>query len=202
MGPMEKWKSPVRDQLEPWYIELYVNEKWFTFFKLLKHQSHYQQPHSWTLFALFLPWECTVKLVLSGHSKIDKIKVLKTNCSLMKFESIAECYTFDLHLARIGLENKVFVFIVSGRLRQVLLYFTIWATTCKFQQCGILTSVDSDNPLQPLLKLRNSKWCLVCSLTVIEYSSDKQRFWSETLFGLLLYVSRQQLWSLRDGQFT
>ena len=45
----------------------------------------------------------TVKHVLSGHSKKNKIKVLKTNCSLMKVESIAECSlgafcnTFDLH---------------------------------------------------------------------------------------------------------
>ena len=33
----------------------------------------------------------TVKPVLSGHSKIDKIKDLKTDGSLMKVESIAEC---------------------------------------------------------------------------------------------------------------
>ena len=45
----------------------------------------------------------TVKPVLSGHSKIDKTKVLKTNGSLMKVKSIAECSqqafcnTFDLH---------------------------------------------------------------------------------------------------------
>ena len=45
----------------------------------------------------------TVKPVLSGHSKTDKTKVLKTNGNLMKVESIAECslgafcYTFDLH---------------------------------------------------------------------------------------------------------
>ena len=44
-----------------------------------------------------------------------------------------------------------------------------------FQQCGILTSVDSDEPLQSPFKLRNSKWYSVSSLTVIEYSSDKQR---------------------------
>ena len=46
---------------------------------------------------------CTVNPVLSGHSKTDKIKVLKTYGSLMKVESIAECSlgafcnTFDLH---------------------------------------------------------------------------------------------------------
>ena len=33
----------------------------------------------------------TVKPVLSGHSKIDKTKILLTNDSLMKVESIAEC---------------------------------------------------------------------------------------------------------------
>ena len=64
----------------------------------------------------------TVEPVLSGHSKIDKTKILMTNDSLMKVESIAECNTFDLHLAIIGLENQFLVFFLSGRLRQVLLY--------------------------------------------------------------------------------
>ena len=40
------------------------------------------------------------------------------------------------------------------------------------QQCGILTCVDSDKPLQLLFKLINSKWCSVSTLTVIEYSSN------------------------------
>ena len=45
----------------------------------------------------------TVKPVLSGHSKIDKTKILMKNRSLMKVESVAECSlgafcnTFDLH---------------------------------------------------------------------------------------------------------
>ena len=33
----------------------------------------------------------------------------------------------------------------------------IRAMTCDFQQCGILTSVDLDEPVQPPFKLRNSK---------------------------------------------
>ena len=37
--------------------------------------------------------------------------------------------------------------------------------TRDFQQCDILTSVDSDQPVQPPLKLRNSKWCADSSLT-------------------------------------
>ena len=45
----------------------------------------------------------TVKPALGGHSKIDKTKAVKTNGSLMKVESIAECSlgafcnTFNLH---------------------------------------------------------------------------------------------------------
>ena len=57
------------------------------------------------------------------------------------------------------------------------------AMTCDFQQCGILTSVDSGEPVQPPYKLRNSKWCLASSLTVVEYSSDKQRLWSDCVYG-------------------
>ena len=37
-------------------------------------------------------------------------------------------------------------------------------TQCDFQQCGILTSVESDEPLLPPVKLRNSKWRSVSSL--------------------------------------
>ena len=55
----------------------------------------------------------------------------------------------------------------------------IWAATRDFQHCGILTCVDSDEPVQPHLKLRYSKWCSVSSLRVIGYSSDKQMLWSE-----------------------
>ena len=47
-------------------------------------------------------------------------------------------------------------------------YIINWAAT----QCGILTSVDSDDPVQPPFKLTNSKRCSVSSLTLIEYSSD------------------------------
>ena len=47
--------------------------------------------------------------------------------------------------------------------------------TRDFQQCDILTSVDSDEPVQPPLKVRSSKRCSVSSLTLIKYSSDKQR---------------------------
>ena len=53
-----------------------------------------------------------------------------------------------------------------------------WAVTCDFQR-GILTSVDSYEPLQPPFKLKNPIWCSDSSLTVIEYSSDLQWLWSD-----------------------
>ena len=40
----------------------------------------------------------------------------------------------------------------------------LWAPTCDdFQQYGILTSVDSDEPVQPPVKLRTSRQCSVSS---------------------------------------
>ena len=38
----------------------------------------------------------TVKPVLSGHSKIDKTKILMTSGSLMKVESFAECSPWSI----------------------------------------------------------------------------------------------------------
>ena len=43
-----------------------------------------------------------------------------------------------------------------------------WTVTRDFQQCGILTSVDSDEHVQP-------PFSSVSSLTVIEYLSDQQK---------------------------
>ena len=58
----------------------------------------------------------------------------------------------------------------------------IWASTWDFQQCGILTCVDSEEPVQPPFKPRKSKWYSVSSLTIIKYSSDKQRLWSDCAY--------------------
>ena len=39
-----------------------------------------------------------------------------------------------------------------------------WAVTYGFQRYGILTSVDSDEPVKPPFKLRHSKWCSIPSI--------------------------------------
>ena len=60
----------------------------------------------------------TVKPVLCGHSKIDKIKILLTNGSLMKVESIAECSHSAILLTCIQrksvLKKQFLVFLLSG----------------------------------------------------------------------------------------
>ena len=63
----------------------------------------------------------------------------------------------------------------------------VFLTNC--QQCGILTCVDLGEPVQPPFKLRNSKWCSVSSYTVIEYSSNWQRLWSDCV-----YAQRRLIW--------
>ena len=69
------------------------------------------------------------------------------------------------------------------------LTFTKWAVTCDFQRCGILTSVYSDEPVQPPFKHRNSKWCSVSSLTLIDIQatnkgSDQTVRFSRLIWGL------------------
>ena len=43
--------------------------------------------------------------------------------------------------------------------------------------------VESDEPVQPPFKFRNSKCCSVSSFTFIEYSSDYQRLCSDCAYG-------------------
>ena len=62
-------------------------------------------------------------------------------------EMIAQNYNFLLIIRK--LETYV---IFAGEDK-----INILAAACAFQQCGILTSADSDEPVQPPFKLRNSK---------------------------------------------
>ena len=61
-----------------------------------------------------------------------------------------------------------------------LILLVAYFMSTKFSCAG----ADSDKPKQPSFKLtlRNSKWCSVCSLTLIEYSSDKQRLWQDCAY--------------------
>ena len=77
------------------------------------------------------------------------------------------------------------------KIFEVYNWWSIWASpwdfstissTCGFQQCGNLASVDSEESVQPPYNPRKSKWCSVSSLKLIEYSSDKQRLWPDCAY--------------------
>ena len=101
----------------------------------------------------------TVKPVLSGHSKIDKTKILMKNDSLMKVESIAECSPWSIagsilqYLLPALSDNwswkPIFGLFESGRFRQVLLYVqlkTIHHLNLKlFGSLGILQVLSFSN---------------------------------------------------------
>ena len=61
-------------------------------------------------------------------------------------------------------------------------WFQVSLHSCEFKQCGILTCVDSDEPVQRPFKIRNSKISSVSSLTLIEYSSYKQKLRSDCAY--------------------
>ena len=77
------------------------------------HTNTHTHTHRFSsLLYIFTSVKCTIKHVLSGHSKIEKTKILMTNCGLMEVERLqnaplgAFCNTFHLHLAIIGIEKQ------------------------------------------------------------------------------------------------
>ena len=82
----------------------------------------------------------TVKPVLSGHSKIDKTKILMANGSLMQVKSFAECilqFFWPASNDNWSL-NPIFVFIESGHISQVLLYF--WQNIAVHEQTSAVVN--------------------------------------------------------------
>ena len=80
-----------------------------------------------------------------------------TNGSLMKVESITECILqyFWPALSDNWSWKTIIGIFESGRFSQVLLYY-IWAATWDFQQCGILTWIDSEEMYSLLLSIETA----------------------------------------------
>ena len=68
---------------------------------------------------------------------------------------VCVCVTKAL-LRSCGFVGSSLLLLAESRLTTALIN-TICAATCDFQQCGIFTSVDSDDPMQPPFKLRSFK---------------------------------------------
>ena len=97
-----------------------------------------------------------------------------TNCRLTAgtVRKIKRGYqsTGKSRLQLLWIAGKEFIFLPSTRadvveLADVTSSSNTWKDKsaglwCDFQQCGNLTSVDSDEPVQPPFKHRNSKWLM------------------------------------------
>ena len=135
--PEDRFFSP-RGPLYPYWSVLTSTQEnipiWLMFiFKDVKHQlKQLNKLFSMIVYAHVLKnsvnREDTLKPVLSSHSKKkDKTKILLTNGSLIKVESIAECSNGSIQQYFLPALSKslswkpILVFFLSGRLRQVLL---------------------------------------------------------------------------------
>ena len=108
-------------------------------------------------------------------------------CDFQQCCILTSVYSYEPLQPPFKLRNSIFKWLAKALIRlrvcagwyEALMVTQVqWAVACNFQQCGIFTSVDSYEPVQPPFKLRNLKWGSVSSLTVIEYLSDQQRLWS------------------------
>ena len=117
----------------------------------------------------------------STHVKMPycwKLHVAAQMCSPIWILSVCFLHPKWIMWYNTTLQNQSICLWTTELLVEFLNLF-IWAATTWFPTMWHLTSVDSDEPVHSPFKFRNSKWCSVSSLTLIEYSSDKQRLWSD-----------------------
>ena len=75
----------------------------------------------------------------------------------VEFELVGQGYRISLAKKRFGTGKKICTSAQLITLADNVTYSIYMSRTCDFQQCGILTNVDSDESVQPPFKLRNSK---------------------------------------------
>ena len=86
------------------------------------------------------------------NKKYEQIQVMGTSWG------IYHLLQYDIHRnLPVSIKNSIILFSCIFE-SSVMIWYCIWAATWDFQQCGILTSVDSVKPVQSPFKLRNSKW--------------------------------------------
>ena len=98
----------------------------------------------------------TVKPVLSGHSKIDKTKILKTNGGLMKVENIAECSSWSI------LQYFLVFLRVTALHRFYCMYYEGWLRRhCVVSLSKTLYSLLSTGSTQEYKKMSWHDWKIV-----------------------------------------
>ena len=134
--------------------------------------------HTHLLFLVWCMWKRIIsywykkhKLQSGVQEKVTFFEVFMTIC-FFPYLSLHATYQMQWTVGKYSSCKSQIFKIVFSILCIVVLWFLKWDTACDSRQCGILISVDSDKPVQPPFKPRNSKLCSVSSLTFIKYSSD------------------------------
>ena len=95
------------------------------------------------------------------------------NIDIMHILSMCFPYVKHIHISL----NTTECFAILIQLKWINIWAVTWFPTMwYFNKCRLI------RPAQPPFKVRNSKWCWVSSSTIIEYSSDKQRLWSDCAY--------------------
>ena len=95
------------------------------------------------------PFQQFLSYVRMGHTQLYQYKM---SSSMKKCNAYGEAWTHNPEILSVYHWAKE-------------LFICLWAVKRYSQQCFILTSVDSDEPVQSPFNFRNSKWCSVSSLT-------------------------------------
>ena len=113
----------------------------------------------------------SLKLLTEHHLEFLSLKEAAQACPSLH---LSKCHIVGNHMSRL-----IYLILVCGNVKLWLLIWTIYdlisfivyfsslLAARKYEIFNNLTSVDSDEPLHPHFKLRNSKWCSVSSLTII-----------------------------------
>ena len=105
-----------------------------------------------------------VKLLTEHHLESLSLKRDCTGSPESTLVKMSHCWkshvTAQIYYANVSI-NHFYMWLLFCICMDV----TNGASAWDFQQFCVLTCVDSDEPLQPPFKLRNSKWCSVSSLT-------------------------------------
>ena len=108
--------------------------------------------------------EITLSFIGGGKSCLSREFLTSQICLLTLFVKIKFSLKFPNPCDRAYHRGLVYKPRKAGLTGSLLSWFSNYLSRgMRFPKNDILTSVDSDEPLQPCFKLRNSKWCSVSS---------------------------------------
>ena len=135
------------------------------YFHLTKPQSRLHMPSLIRAFASCLIIFMSVKLLTAHHLGVLSLKGGCTGSSESTLVKMPHCWKSHVEARIVFVVRNPWLvaseqqikgadlILFSHRLKSAFVIVIIWGTTCAFQQCGNLTNVDSNEPVQLFLSL-------------------------------------------------